>query len=164
MQQQTTHDASCRCSDCRARRVSQHARQQAGQPTQTFTPLPLAPVHGEQDAIAQDPVGYIMAQKEQGGSIQEIRNRLILAGIDADTADGLIQSAEAPYESDRRERGVRRIKKGAAFVVSGLALTIPLVLFGGIFTLLGGILVLVGLFQLGKGPLRGQGVGGLEQP
>ena len=121
------------------------------QPTRAYTPPPLTLAHGEQDAIAQDPVGYVMAQKEQGGSIQEIRNRLVLAGIDADTAEGLIKSAEAPYESDRRERGVRRIKKGAAFVVSGLALTIPLVLFGGIFTLLGGILVLVGLFQLGKG-------------
>lgn len=154
MQQQTTHDASCRCPDCRARRVSQYARQQAGQhaqPTRTFTPPPLTLAHGEQDAIAQDPVGYVVAQREQDASIQEIRNRLILAGIDAAAADGLIQSAKAPYDSDRKERGVRRIKKGVALAVGGLALTVLLGLLSGIFVLLGVALTLAGLFQLGKG-------------
>ena len=50
MQQQTTHDASCRCPDCRARRVSQYAREQAGQParsTQAFTPPPSTLESGE---------------------------------------------------------------------------------------------------------------------
>ena len=135
--------------------VSGHiSRQQAGQhaqPTRTFTPPPLTLAHGEQDAIAQDPVGYVVAQREQDASIQEIRNRLILAGIDAASADGLIQSAKAPYDSDRKERGVRRIKKGVALAVGGLALTVLLGLLSGIFVLLGVALTLAGLFQLGKG-------------
>ena len=154
MQQQTTHDASCRCANCRASRVSQRARQQAGQPaqqTRAYTPPPLTLEHGEREVITQDPVTYIMAQKERDISIQVIRNRLVLAGIDADTANSLIQSAEAPYDSDRKGRGARRIQKGVALAVGGLVLTVPLALFGGIFVLIGVVLVLAGLFQLGKG-------------
>ena len=150
MRQQTTHDASCRCPDCRARRVTQRA----GQPTQTtrsFTPPPLALERGEQEAITQDPLVYIMSQKELDVSVQVIRNKLVLAGIGADEANSLIQGTEVLYEGDQRNRGIRRIKRGVALAVGGLVLTVPLALFGGIFVLIGIILTLAGLFQLGKG-------------
>ena len=103
-----------------------------------------------------------MAQKEQDASIQEIHNRLILAGIDADTADGLIQSAKAPYDSDRKERGVRRIKRSGPR--SGWIGTDRLTgLLSGIFVLLGVALTLAGLFQLGKGIYEVKGVKGVDK-
>ena len=121
------------------------------QPTRAFTPPPLTLESGEREVITQDPAVYVMTMREQDVSIQVIRNKLILAGIDANDASSLIQSTEAPYDSDRKERGVRRIQKGVALVVGGLVLTVPLALFGGFLVLFGVILVLAGLFQLGKG-------------
>ena len=153
MQQSNTHDSSCRCPDCRARRTSQRT---VGGPavttaTQAYTPPPLTLERGEQEAITSDPLAYVMDQKEQDVSVQVIRNKLILAGVDADDADSLIQETEILYKDDQHERGIRRIKRGVALAVGGLVLTIPLALFGGIFVLGGIILTLAGVFQLGKG-------------
>ena len=92
-----------------------------------------------------------MSQKELDVSVQVIRNKLVLAGIGADEANSLIQGTEVLYEGDQRNRGIRRIKRGVALAVGGLVLTVPLALFGGIFVLIGIILTLAGLFQLGKG-------------
>ena len=114
-------------------------------------PPPLALERGEQEAITQDPLVYIMSQKELDVSVQVIRNKLVLAGIGADEANSLIQGTEVLYEGDQRNRGIRRIKRGVALAVGGLVLTVPLALFGGIFVLIGIILTLAGLFQLGKG-------------
>ena len=65
--------------------------------------------------------------------------------------EDLLGQADALYSADRRERGVRRIKKGVAFTVGGIVLTVPLAFFGGIFVLGGIVLTLTGVFELGKG-------------
>ena len=119
--------------------------------TQAYTPPPLTLERGEQEVIISDPLAYVMDQKEQDVSVQVIRNQLVLAGMDADDANSLIQETEVLYKDDKRERGIRRIKKGVAFTIGGLVLTVPLAMFGGIFALGGIILTLAGLFQLGKG-------------
>ena len=151
MQQQNVHGRSCRCPDCRARRTSHRTVGGPASPAPSFVPPPLTLERGEQEAITQDPVAYVMEEKERDVSIQVIRNKLVLAGIDTDEADNLIQGTEVLYRNDRRDRGVRRIKKGVALAVGGLLVTVPLALFGGIFVLVGIILMLAGLFQLGKG-------------
>ncbi len=119
--------------------------------TQAYTPPPLTLESGELEVITQDPLAYVMDQKEQDVSVQVIRNKLVLAGVDADAANSLIQETEVLYKDDQRERGIRRIQKGVAFTVGGLVLTVPLAMFGGIFALGGIIPTLAGLFQLGKG-------------
>ena len=155
------HGPSCRCPQCRARRVTpSHAAapaRDASPPRPQAVPLaPLAPIKPtveEQAVIDEDPLAFILVMRESDVSVQQIRSKLLNSSqspAEAEVED-LLAQADALYSADRRERGMRRIKKGIAFTVGGIVLTIPLALFGGIFVLGGIILTLAGVFQLGKG-------------
>ena len=119
-------------------------------PARTFTLPPL--VLGDEDraAIAEDPLMFIIAQREQDVPVQAIRSELVLAGMSDEDADGLLGQAEALCKPGQRMRGIQRIQKGVAFVAVGV-LTIPLLWIAGFFSLFSVVLVLTGVYQLVRG-------------
>ena len=166
------HDPSCQCPRCR------HSRRDTPQATPSTTPtiekalntggsssaaslIPLVVrVTGEeQDLIHEDPVAFIVVMKENDLSNQEIRNKLAAVLTEASRADldGFFEQASVAYKEDRGGRSGRRITSGVAMIVAGGIITVPLAIFGGFFVIFGVILILAGLFQLGKGIYEARG-------
>ena len=158
------HPPSCMCSSCRSRRPS--APPPSTRPTieKTINPAgsssaaPLIPlivrVTGkEQDIIDLDPAVFITVMKERDFSDQEIRNKLTVAlpEMSRNELDELFAQANVSYKEDSKGRSARRIWSGTVMLAGGLIITVPLALFGSFFTLFGIILILAGVFQLGKG-------------
>ena len=146
-----SHGSTCWCPRCRNRRVSQSTASSARDPV-----IPLAPVKPtpeEQAFIDHDPLTFVLAMREQDVSTQVIRSKLVHAAQNPTESevDGLMAQADALYQADQRERGVRRIQKGVALTVGGVIITVPLAMFGGILALGGVAVTLMGVFQLGKG-------------
>ncbi len=164
------HPPSCMCPSCRSRRPS--APPPSIRPTieMTLSPAgsssagPLIPlvvrVTGEeQDLIDLDPVAFITVMKERDFSDQETRNKLTVAlpEMSRNELDELFAQANVSYKEDSKGRSARRIWSGTAMLAGGVIITIPLALFGGFFILFGIILILAGVFQLGKGIYEAKG-------
>ena len=94
-----------------------------------------------------------MAMRENDVSNQEIRNKLqaYLPELSRAELDELFTDANVAYEEDTKGRGGRRIRRGIGLLTGGIIITIPLAMFGGIFVLIGWVMILAGVFQLGMG-------------
>lgn len=160
----TSHEASCRCADCRARRAARAAQglNQSGQ-------VPLAPVRSVDElareaiereelerqtliaAIQSDPMAFILENRDNGADFDSIAAALAQSGIDHNHIVALIDEARSILNATRRRRGLRRIVLGIGVAGVGVGASIGLssLIPGGWIAFWG--LALFGLFQAGKG-------------
>ena len=161
----TTHPASCRCADCRARRtvravdqglhpsghsmiapmktqeeIEQEEREQQARELEAF----VAQVRG-------DPLGYVVNSRDEGTSFEDIAGGLMLAGYDEQDTVALMDEARARLNATRLRRGMFKMAVGVAIAGAGVGLSYGLsaVLSGWTVALWG--LVLVGVIGVGQG-------------
>ena len=161
----TSHDARCRCADCRSRRAI-HA---VGQSFHPPDPVPVAPVRTIEElvkreleqqgrewedfvvAVHSDPLAYVLASRQEGTGFKDIAAVLAHCGFDDESAAALIEEARSILNATRVRRGLGRMLLGAAEAGAGVGLSIGLSsMFSGWTVLFWG-LVLVGLFHMGQG-------------
>lgn len=160
----TSHDASCRCVDCRARRAVR-----AAEGLHQTSHVPLTPTRTKEEleqeelerqareweafviSVHNDPLAYIMASREEGAEFGAIAVTLAACGIDDYSISALIEEARSTLNATRLRRGLGRIVLGAVVAGAGVGLSFGLssLLSGWTVALWG--LVLVGLFQMGYG-------------
>ena len=161
----TSHNASCRCADCRARR----AVRAVDQGLHPSNHVPAAPTRTREEleqeeierqareweafvaSVRNDPLAYIMASREEGADFEAIAAMLARCGFDDHNITVLIEEARTKLKATRLRRGLGRMALGVVIAAAGVGLSFGLSsLFSGWTVALWG-LVLVGLFQMGKG-------------
>ncbi len=163
----TTHDANCRCGQCRAMRAVGQAPQ-PGRPTEPF----MAPATPEkeidddvQKAIQDDPVGTVVSLIIDDVDRTEILRILSLCGIEGDKASDIIKEAEKVHAEGGDTFVAERRKRGYWLIVQGIALalfaifaveTVMWLIIGnfGSFGIIDAIFVLVGLSMVARGLYR----------
>ena len=160
----TSHDASCRCADCRARRAVR-AAEGLHQPSH----VPATPVRTREEieqeelerqarewetfvaTVHSDPLAYVMASREEGAEYEAIAAILAHIGFDGPDIAALVEEARSALNATRTRRGLGRMALGVVVAGAGFGLSFGLsaVLSGWTVALWG--LVLVGLVQIGQG-------------
>ena len=102
-------------------------------------------------------MAFIVLMKAEDHSQQQIRSKLLTSGVDAKEVERLLGEAEVAYGSNRGDRGVMRVRSGAAAIVVGLVITVLPIAFSLFFISLmwfGPVVIAAGVFQLIKGILE----------
>ena len=152
----TTHGNNCPCASCRAGRASGTTPRPPGARASgsafSLPPLELEP--GEKEAIAEDPVAFVATMKARDFSSQQIRSKLLTSGMNSTEVKQLMDAAEIVHNSKRGDRGVTRVVTGSAALFVGVVITFLLFFVGGLLWLFGPIVIAGGVFQLIKGILE----------
>lgn len=142
----TSHNASCRCADCRARRAAR-AVDQGLHPS---VPAPIAPARTPEEiereeferqvrewealvaSIRSDPLAYVMAKREEGVEFEAIAETLAYCGFDGPGIAALVEEARTKLNATRLRRGLGRMALGVIVAAAGVGLTFGLTsLFSG---------------------------------
>ena len=160
----TSHDASCRCADCRARRAVR-AAEGLHQPSH----VPATPVRTREEieqeelerqarewetfvaTVHSDPLAYVMASREEGAEYEAIAAILAHIGFDDRSIATLIEEARSTLNTTRTRRGLGRMALGVIVAGAGVGLSVGLSSAFSGWTVAFWGLVLVGLFQIGQG-------------
>ena len=134
----TTHDASCRCFNCRARRASRNVET----PPTPGKPLDMGlednPDKLTEDqilAIQNNPLAFAIASRENDVPDPDIEDALSQAGFQIEEIVQFLDQADAHMQATRRGRGFKRILMGCGVAAIGIAVSVvtALVLPGEFF-------------------------------
>lgn len=123
----TTHDASCRCFNCRARRAARNVET----PPTPGEPLDMGlednPDKLTEDqilAIQNNPLAFAIASKENDVSDRDIEDALSQAGLQIDEIVQFMDQTDAHMQATRRKRGFKRILMGIGTTAIGIAVSV----------------------------------------